>query len=61
MDGLVSSKHEVMPGLTELKRVNQPVALSITAQGTLLIENRYNFTDLEHLAAAYKLEELYER
>lgn len=57
MDGLLNSKHEPMPGLHELKKAYEPIGLSIKAD-SITIENRYNFVDLGHLRATYKLEEL---
>ncbi|KAF3764315.1 family 2 glycoside hydrolase [Cryphonectria parasitica EP155] len=57
MDGLCFSNHEPTPGLTEFKRVIQPVGFS--AQGDKLsLENYYDFIDLSHLVASYKVEEL---
>jgi beta-galactosidase len=56
MDGLCFSNHTPTPGLTELKKVIQPLGLSVT-DGKLTVENRYGFIDLAHLAATYKVEE----
>lgn len=56
MDGLINSKHEPMPGLTEFKKVIQPVRLTIEGN-KLRIENHYDFVDLSHLAASFELEE----
>jgi beta-galactosidase len=55
MDGLLNSRHEGMPGLAELKKVMQPVGFVFRA-GKLEIENRYDFADLGHLVATYKVE-----
>ncbi|KAJ6783546.1 hypothetical protein PWT90_05587 [Aphanocladium album] len=55
MDGLLNSKHEPTPGLTEYKKIMQPVIFRMK-QGLLLVENRYNFIGLGHLVASYKVE-----
>lgn len=55
MDGLVSSKHEPTPGLTEYKKVIQPVGFSVE-DGQLVIENRNDFINLGYLAADFKIE-----
>ncbi|KAF9888815.1 hypothetical protein FE257_008184 [Aspergillus nanangensis] len=55
MDGLLNSAHEPLPGLLELKKAFEPVKLQIDGQ-VLSLKNRYNFLDLGHLQAAYKLE-----
>lgn len=60
MDGLLNSKHEPMPGLHELKKAFAPIGLAIEG-GSMTIENRYDFIDLGHLCATYKLEEFSER
>lgn len=56
MDGLCFSTHEPTPGLTEFKKVIQPVGLSVNGQ-KLGLENYYDFIDLKHLVASYKVEE----
>lgn len=57
MDGLLNSKHEPTPGVIELKRVMQPVGFVFKEdEGKVEIENRYDFADLSHLAATYKIE-----
>ncbi|CAG8030575.1 unnamed protein product, partial [Penicillium nalgiovense] len=55
MDGLLNSAHQPLPGLLELKRVYEPVKLEVCGQ-RLALKNRYNFLDLNHLQASYKLE-----
>ncbi|KAJ5165000.1 Glycoside hydrolase family 2 N-terminal [Penicillium coprophilum] len=55
MDGLLNSVHQPLPGLLELKRVFEPVKLEVRGQ-VLALKNRYNFLDLSHLQASYKLE-----
>lgn len=55
MDGLLNSAHQPLPGLLELKRVFEPVKLEVCGQA-LALKNRYNFLDLNHLQASYKLE-----
>ena len=60
MDGLVSSKHEPTPGLTEYKKVIQPVGFSVE-DGQLVIENRNDFINLGYLAADFKIESFGEK
>ncbi|KAF4974831.1 hypothetical protein FZEAL_8292 [Fusarium zealandicum] len=57
MDGLLNSAHQPTPGLVEFKRVIQPVGFSLDGKD-LKIENRYDFDDLSHLAATFKVERL---
>lgn len=56
MDGLCSSTHKPTPGLIELNKVIQPVLFKLEGRN-LEIKNLYNFLDLSHLVAAYKVEE----
>jgi beta-galactosidase len=56
MDGLCSSTHTPTPGLTELKKVIQPVLFKLEGR-SLEIKNLYNFVDLSDLVASYKVEE----
>ncbi|KIY01642.1 uncharacterized protein Z520_01778 [Fonsecaea multimorphosa CBS 102226] len=56
MDGLCNSEHEPTPGLTELKKVYQPVSVHLVDRN-LIIENAYDFVDLEHLEVTFKVEE----
>jgi beta-galactosidase len=60
MDGLLYSTHKPTPGLLELKKVIQPVKLSVEGD-KLVVSNLYNFVGLEHLTATYKLEAFGER
>ncbi|KAF4969033.1 hypothetical protein FSARC_3687 [Fusarium sarcochroum] len=60
MDGLLNSAHQPTPGLTEFKKVIQPVGFSF-ADGELKIENRHDFADLNHLTASFKVEALEEK
>ncbi|SPO00325.1 related to beta-galactosidase [Cephalotrichum gorgonifer] len=60
MDGLVNSRHEPTPGLTEFKKVTQPVGFSVK-DGQLVIQNWYDFVDLSHLAANFKIEKFGEK
>lgn len=55
MDGLLSSTHKPTPGLVELKKVIQPVRLSVNGDD-LVVSNLFNFTGLDHLVASYKVE-----
>ncbi|KAH7141294.1 glycosyl hydrolases family 2, TIM barrel domain-containing protein [Dactylonectria estremocensis] len=57
MDGMVNSEHDPTPGLTEYKKVIQPVRFEVK-EGVVTVENAYDFSDLSHLAATYKIEEL---
>ena len=56
MDGLVNSAHKPTPGLVEFKKVIQPVGISVQ-DDKIVIDNRYDFASLDHLAATFKLEE----
>ncbi|CAN8101529.1 unnamed protein product [Discula destructiva] len=56
MDGLCFSTHEPTPGLTEFKKVIQPVGFSVDGD-KLTLENYYDFIDLKHLVASFKVEE----
>ncbi|TVY89080.1 Beta-galactosidase [Lachnellula willkommii] len=55
MDGLCFSDHTPTPGLVEFKKVAQPVKLSMEGE-QLFVENEYDFIDLDHLVATYKVE-----
>ncbi|KAK2593618.1 Beta-galactosidase (Lactase) [Conoideocrella luteorostrata] len=57
MDGMLNSEHQPTHGLLEFKAINRPVRLRVD-NDKILIENCYSFSDLSHLAATYKLEEL---
>ncbi|KAJ5995683.1 beta-galactosidase [Penicillium waksmanii] len=57
MDGLCFSNHTPTPGLIELQKAYSPVHASY-ANGSISIENRYDFTELEHLQALYRIESL---
>ncbi|KAJ6444050.1 2-dehydropantoate 2-reductase [Purpureocillium lavendulum] len=54
MDGLLNSVHEPMPGLDELKVVNQPLIFAVV-DGKLEVENRYNFRDLSDHVLTYTI------
>ncbi|KAK7738309.1 Beta-galactosidase (Lactase) [Cytospora paraplurivora] len=56
MDGLCFSTHEPTPGLIEYKKAIQPVGFSVDGD-KLILENYYDFVDLGHLVASYKVEE----
>lgn len=58
LDGLCYSDHTSTPGLLEVKKVFQPVGLSLDTKDKLTINNLYDFVDLSHLIAVYKVEEL---
>ncbi|WZH50070.1 glycosyl hydrolases family 2 TIM barrel domain-containing protein [Fusarium acuminatum] len=54
MDGLCNSEHKPTPGLTELKKVFQPVKFDYES-GKVLITNEYDYIDLGHLEAKYTI------
>ncbi|KAH7313558.1 glycosyl hydrolases family 2, TIM barrel domain-containing protein [Stachybotrys elegans] len=56
MDGMVNSAHQPTPGLTEYKKVIQPAAFSVK-DDKIVVENRYDFANLDHLVATYQVEE----
>ncbi|KAB5578781.1 glycoside hydrolase family 2 protein [Coniochaeta sp. 2T2.1] len=56
MDGLLFSTHKPTPGLLELQKVIQPVMFKVEGR-SLTLKNLYNFLDLSHLVATYKVEE----
>ncbi|KAH8658465.1 family 2 glycosyl hydrolase [Xylariales sp. PMI_506] len=56
MDGLVNSEHNPTPGLVELKKIYQPVGLSVEGNA-LVVTNKQDYAGLEHLTATYKVEE----
>ncbi|KAI0121754.1 glycosyl hydrolases family 2, TIM barrel domain-containing protein [Xylariales sp. AK1849] len=60
MDGLCNSEHEPMPGLTELKKVFQPVKFD-EENGRIFITNEYDFVGLGHLVATYRIESFDDR
>ncbi|KAI1848464.1 hypothetical protein JX265_008754 [Neoarthrinium moseri] len=55
MDGLCNSEHKPTPGLLELKKVFQPVKFELE-DGKLFVTNEYDFVDLNHLSATYRIE-----
>jgi len=57
MDGLLFSAHKPTPGLLELKKVIEPVKVSMDGEN-LKVSNLYDFVGLDHLTATYKIEEL---
>jgi beta-galactosidase len=56
MDGMCFSDHTPTPGLTEYKKVIEPVR-SWLSGSTVIVGNGYDFISLDHLVATYKLEE----
>jgi beta-galactosidase len=54
MDGVCTSAHNPGPGLIELKKVFQPVDIS-KEEDQILFINRYDFLDLRHLRAEWKV------
>ncbi|KAL2161730.1 hypothetical protein VTH06DRAFT_8292 [Thermothelomyces fergusii] len=59
MDGLLYSTHQPTPGLVELKKVIEPVKIRIDGD-QLVVSNLYDFVNLDHLAATYKVEQFSE-
>ncbi len=57
IDGLVFPDGTPSPGLVELKKVMEPVAIEAVdaAAGRLRIRNRYSFLDLAHLSGAWSV------
>lgn len=58
MDGLCTSAHEAAPGLTELKKVLQPVDITLDVDDEgfkLCLLNRYDFLTLNHLRAEWTI------
>lgn len=60
MDGLCFSTHVPTPGLTEYKKVIEPVRSWVSGTD-LILENGYDFVDLSHLTATFKVEKLGKR
>jgi beta-galactosidase len=60
MDGLCFSNHTPTPGLVEFKKVIEPVRAWVEGVN-IVVENGYDFIDLRHLVAAYKVETFGER
>jgi len=58
INGLVFPDRTPSPGLTEYKKVIEPVTLSAgkLAAGEVVVQNRYDFRDLDHLAADWRVE-----
>lgn len=54
LDGLVSSDHTEGPGLTEYKKVIEPVTVTLEG-GRLVVKNHYHFINLDHLSAFWSL------
>lgn len=54
LDGITFSDHTENPGLTEYKKVIEPVTVRLV-EGKLEITNHYDFVDLGHLSAAWAL------
>lgn len=52
LDGLTWSDHTEGPGLTEYKKVIEPVTIKLVGQ-QLEITNHYDFSDLSHLSAMW--------
>lgn len=57
MDGLCFSNHTPTPGLVELRKAYSPIH-AWYADGSIFIENRYDFAGIEHLHAIYRVEVL---
>ncbi|KAK4214765.1 glycoside hydrolase [Rhypophila decipiens] len=57
MDGLLFSTHQPTPGLVELKKVYEPVKVSVEGD-SLIVTNIYNFVGLEHLLVSWRVHQL---
>ena len=55
MDGIVNSNHDPTPGLLEFKKIIEPIEVSKEDENTLKIRNRYDFIDLSHCVANWKV------
>ncbi|KAF4993770.1 hypothetical protein FGRMN_6244 [Fusarium graminum] len=55
MDGLCNSEHKPTPGLTELKKVFQPVKFDYDS-GKVFITNEYDYIGLDHLEGKYTIQ-----
>ena len=55
MDGLCFSDHTPTPGLTEFKKIIEPVRTWVEVD-EIVVENGYDFIDLGHLVATYSVE-----
>ncbi|MCU4743970.1 DUF4981 domain-containing protein [Halobacteria archaeon AArc-m2/3/4] len=58
INGLVFPDRTPSPGLTEYKKVIEPVTFAADdlKRGMIVVENRYDFRDLEHLTATWRVE-----
>ncbi|WP_415379080.1 glycoside hydrolase family 2 TIM barrel-domain containing protein [Halosimplex sp. TS25] len=58
INGLVFPDREPSPGLLEYKKVIEPVTLAAgdLDDGEVVVENRYDFRSLDHLAASWRVE-----
>lgn len=54
-DGLLFADRQPSPALSEFKAAAQPLKVTRNANGRFLLENRYDFSDLAHLAADYTI------
>ena len=55
IDGLVRPDRTPSPGLSEYKKIIEPVRVERLENGRLLIMNRYDFITLDHLQAYYQI------
>ncbi|KIX05430.1 uncharacterized protein Z518_06302 [Rhinocladiella mackenziei CBS 650.93] len=57
MDGLCFSDHTPTPGLVELKKAFEPIKAWVDESGSkLVVFNGYDFVDLKHVVAEYRVE-----
>lgn len=55
MDGVVNSAHDPTPGLSEYKKVIEPIEVTLQDGETLEIRNWYDFVGLGHCVASWTL------
>ncbi|KAF7522481.1 hypothetical protein PCG10_007396 [Penicillium crustosum] len=55
LDGLTWSDHTEAPGLIEYKKAIEPVSVTFRGEQQIQITNHYDFRDLSHLIATYRL------
>lgn len=54
-DGLIFPNRKPSPGLLEFQKIIEPVRITLS-NGSILVQNLYNFIDLSHLVFSWRLE-----